>query len=228
MTESTKGVFIVIEGTDSSGKATQSKILAEKLEKEEKKILKVEYPNYKSNSSAIVKMYLNGEIKEKPEEINPYAASAFYAVDRYISYEKEWKEFYNNGGIIIADRYTTSNMIHQAAKIENGEEKESYLKWLWEFEFEKMGLPIPDKVIFLNMPYEYSEKLIKNRENKITGGQEKDIHEKNEQYMKKSYENACFIAEKYGWEKIDCVFGGEIRNIEEIAEEVYQKIKNLI
>ncbi|MGL5513007.1 MAG: dTMP kinase, partial [Sporomusa sp.] len=147
-----QGKLIVIEGTDGSGKATQSKQLVDRLKAEGVLVRKVDYPNYQSQSSALVKMYLNGEFGNRPENLNAYAASAFYAVDRIASYKKEWEEFYLHGGIVIADRYTTSNMIHQAVKITDVGEKKTYLDWLVDFEFTKCGLPVPDTVIFLAMP----------------------------------------------------------------------------
>lgn len=223
-----KGKLIVIEGTDSSGKETQTKRVVERLISEGYNIKKVEYPNYASESSALVKMYLNGEFGDKATDINPYAASTFYAVDRFASFKKEWEEFYMNGGIIIADRYTTSNMIHQASKIDDKESKEEYLDWLYDLEFTKMGLPIPDMVLFLNMPPEMSRKLMEQRKNKISGEQEKDIHEKDTEYLIKSYNNACFISDKYNWKKVDCVADGGLRTIEEIGEEVYINIKKRI
>lgn len=223
-----KGKLIVIEGSDSSGKATQTEKLYDRLAGQGYKIRKVEYPNYKSSSSALVKMYLNGEFGTAPEDVNPYAASTFYAVDRFASYKAGWKDFYEDGGIVIADRYTTANMIHQAAKLDNSEEKEKFLDWIWDFEFKKMGLPVPDCVIFLDMPPKYSQKLMEERNNKITGNVEKDIHEKNINYMIKSYENSCFISEKYNWSNVCCVDGDRIKKIGEIHEEVYDIVEKII
>lgn len=220
-----KGKLIVIEGTDSSGKETQTRKVVERLTAEGGNIMKVEYPNYKSPSSALVKMYLNGEFGDNASEINPYSASTFYAVDRFASYKKEWEKFYNEGGIIIADRYTTSNMIHQASKIDEITEKTKYLDWLYDLEFVKMGLPIPDMVIFLNMPPEMSIKLMEQRKNKIDGAETKDIHEKDGEYLRKSHKNACYIAERYNWEKVDCVKEDWLRTVEDIGEEIYKKIK---
>lgn len=223
-----KGKIIVIEGSDSSGKATQASLLYKKLFENHVRIMKVEYPNYKSNSSALIKMYLNGEFGKNPEDVNPFASSTFYAVDRFASYQKEWKDFYKSGGIILADRYTTSNMIHQAAKIQNTSDKEDFLKWLWDLEFVKLKLPVPDCVIFLDMPPEFSKKLMCERNNKFTGKKEKDIHEKNYGYLINSYENACKIAKKYNWVKIDCIYKGKIKCIEQIHKEVYQIVEKLI
>lgn len=224
MKEIKKGKLIVLEACDGSGKATQTKKLYERLIDEGYDVLKVEYPNYESDSSALIKMYLNGEFGDKPEDVNAYAASTFYAVDRYASFKKQWKSFYDKGGIILADRYTTSNMVHQAAKIDNLEEKDKFLNWLWDLEFNLMGLPVPDIVIFLNMPPEYSKELIFNRKNKFTGEEEKDIHEKNEDFLIHSYENACAIAKKYNWNGIDCVSDGNIKTIDEIHDKIYEAI----
>ncbi len=217
-----KGKLIIIEAGDGSGKATQAEKLYARLKAEKYKVKKIEFPNYKSNSSALIKMYLQGEFGPEPDDVNPFVASTFYAVDRYASYKKEWESFYLEGGIIISDRYTTSNMVHQAAKIENPIEKEKYLQWLWDLEFNKMGLPIPDKVIFLNVPPQYSQKLVKDRANKFTGGVEKDIHERNQAFLESSYQNACAIAAKYNWYKIDCLKNAKLKTIEEIHEEIYR------
>ncbi len=190
-----RGRLIVIEGSDGSGKATQTKKLYDKLVKQNKKVKKVEFPNYKSESSALIKMYLSGEFGKNPDSVNPYASSTFYAVDRFASYKKDWEEFYLKGGIIIADRYTTSNMIHQAAKIKEVQAKDKFLNWLWDFEFEKFNLPVPDCVIFLDMPPKCSKSLMETRNNKFTGEKEKDIHENNYEYLLESYNNSKYISE---------------------------------
>ncbi|AGB40080.1 thymidylate kinase [Halobacteroides halobius DSM 5150] len=217
------GKLIVIEsGTDASGKETQTRKLYNRLSDIKGKVRKIEYPNYESASSALIKMYLNGEFGENPGEVNTYAASTFYAVDRFASFQKEWKDFYNDGGIIIADRYTTSNMVHQASKFANLEEKRAYLNWLWEFEFDKFGLPVPDAVIFLDMPPEESKRLMKQRKNNS-----QDIHEENYDYLVKSYNNACWVAEEYNWQIIDCLHNGKLRSIEDIHNQIYNLVINL-
>ncbi|CVK18986.1 dTMP kinase [Sporomusa sphaeroides] len=221
-----RGKLIVIEGTDGSGKATQSGKMAARLAAEGFTVRKVDYPNYQSQSSALVKMYLNGEFGERPEDVNAYAASAFYAVDRIASYKKEWEEFYLNGGIVIADRYTTSNMIHQAAKIKDKAEKERYLEWLGDFEFTKCGLPVPDKVFFLAMPPAVSRELMRGRENKA--GNVKDIHEQDSDYLSYCFANACDIAATFGWHRVDCTDSGQIKTIEQIHEEIYQELHRMI
>jgi dTMP kinase len=222
------GKLIVIEGTDSSGKQTQAEKLYERLKEEGKMVMKVSFPNYESPSSAPIKMYLSGEFGEKPGDVNPYASSVMYAVDRYASFKTVWGEFYKSGGIVIADRYTSSNMIHQASKIDDDTEKAAYLDWLEDLEFEKLGIPKPDLVMFLNMPTEVASRLMSQRKNKFTGQDKKDIHEEDNDYMKKSHRNACTVASRYGWEEISCVENGELRSIDDIAQEIYARLSKLV
>lgn len=223
-----KGKLIIIEGSDSSGKATQTKKLYERLIEGKVEVQKVEFPNYESASSALVKMYLDGSFGSNPNDVNPYVASTFYAVDRYASYKTEWQNFYSEGGIILSDRYTTSNMIHQAAKIDNIDEKNKYLDWLWDFEFNIFNLPVPDYVIFLDMPPAVSRKLMEDRRNKFTGEEQKDIHESNYNYLINSYNNASQIADKYGWSRISCVKDDILRSIDDIHQEVYERVYQVI
>ena len=219
-----KGKLIIIEGSDGSGKATQTKKLYDRLEQNNYNIKKVEFPNYDSESSALVKMYLRGDFGKHAEDVDPYICSTFFAVDRYASFKTEWEEFYNNGGIIICDRYTTSNMIHQASKMEV-EERDKYLEWLNDLEFNLYKIPKPDCVIFLDVPVEMSQKLMKDRNNKITGESEKDIHESDFDYLKKSYENSLYIAKKYDWQRINCIKDDNMRTIDDIHEEIYSIVK---
>lgn len=221
------GKLIVIEGTDSSGKETQTKKLYERLLSEGKNVRKISFPNYDSPACEPVKMYLAGKFGDNASKINPYPISTMYAIDRYASYKMDWGNFLQNGGIIITDRYTTSNMVHQASKIEDKEEKEKYLQWLEDLEYNKMELPKPDMVIFLNMPTDMAAKLMAERKNKITGESQKDIHEKNKEYLKKSYDNACEIAKKYNWQEIKCV-DKELKSIEDIGEEIYNLVSSLL
>lgn len=223
-----KGKLIVIEGPDGSGKNTQANMLFHRLLLEGKKVIFISFPDYESDSSALVKMYLAGNFGENPNNVNIYASSTFYAVDRFASYQMKWKNFYLNEGIIISDRYTTSNMIHQAAKITDEKEKNEYLDWLWDLEFNLYKLPVPDEVIFLDVKPELSRKLMKDRLNKITNGKEKDIHEKNQSFLINSYNNALYVADKYDWKKIDCNNGNEILDIEVIHEKIYEYLKNII
>ena len=202
-----KGKLIIIEGSDGSGKATQTKKLYDRLEAENYKIKKVEFPNYNSESSALVKMYLRGDFGKNATDVDPYVCSTFYAVDRYASFKTGWEEFYNNGGIIICDRYTTSNMVHQASKIDESE-RDKYLDWLNDLEF--------------------SKSLMQDRNNKITGESEKDIHESDFEYLKKSYENSLYIADKYDWKRINCIENNQLRTIDDIHNEIYSIIEDEI
>lgn len=220
-----KGKLFVIDGTDCSGKETACDKICEILGAQGEKIMKITFPDYDSASSSLVKMYLKGEFGEKPSEVSPYIASTFYAADRYASYKTKWNNFYNRGGIVICDRYTTSNMIHQAAKIKDTEEKNRFLDWLWDFEFNIYQLPIPDEVIFLDMPAEYSKMLNKTRKNKITGQEAKDIHEKDEQFIYDSYSNALYVAERYGWRTIKCVNDNGLKSLDIIHKEILDIIK---
>lgn len=222
------GKLIVIEGTDSSGKETQTKKLYERLANEIEKVRKISFPNYESPACEPVKMYLAGAFGDNALNINPYPVSTMFAIDRYASYKMDWESFYNAGGIIVTDRYTTSNMVHQASKIENIDEKSKYLGWLEDLEYNKMGIPKPDLVIFLNMPTEMAVKLMEARKNKITGEEKKDIHEKDTSYLKKSYDNACDIAKKYNWQEIKCVENKRLKTIEEIGEEIYTLVKEIL
>lgn len=222
------GKLIVIEGTDSSGKETQTKKLYERLANEVEKVRKISFPNYESPACEPVKMYLAGVFGDNALNVNPYPVSTMFAIDRYASYKMDWESFYNAGGIIVTDRYTTSNMVHQASKIENIDEKSKYLGWLEDLEYNKMGIPKPDLVIFLNMPTEMAVKLMEARKNKITGEEKKDIHEKDTSYLKKSYDNACDIAKKYNWQEIKCVENKRLKTIEEIGEEIYTLVKEIL
>lgn len=223
-----KGKLFVIDGTDGSGKQTQLNKLKERLEKENIKYKLASFPNYDSPSSALVKMYLSGEFGENAKDVSPYIASTFFAADRYATFKTTLEEFYNNEGIILADRYTTSNMIHQAGKIKDDEERKRFLDWLWDFEFNLYELPVPTKTFFLNMPTEYAIKLMEQRENKFTHTQQKDIHEKDAEHLKDSYNEALKLVKKYNWEQIDCIKNNEIKSIEEIHEEIWNEIKKYI
>ena len=222
------GKLFVIDGTDGSGKQTQFKKLQERLDKEGIDYKTVSFPNYDSPSSSLVKMYLSGEFGENAKEISPYIASTFYAADRYATYKKELEKYYINGGIILADRYTTANMVHQSGKISDKKEREKYLDWLWDFEFNLYGLPVPTKSFFLNMPPDYAMKLMENRENKFTHEQTKDIHERDKSHIIDAYNAACDLVEKYNWYEVKCVKENKIRTIEDIHEEIFAEIKKYI
>lgn len=220
--------LIVIEGVDSSGKATQSAFLKENLRALGKNVVSVEFPNYASESSSVVKMYLNGEFGEDPNAVSPYAASMFFAVDRVASVKAMWKELFSNGNIVIADRYTTSNMVHQASKISDTQKKSEFLDWLYDLEYNKLSLPKPDMVIFLDMPVENARQLMEKRANKIDNSKVKDIHERNADYLKQSYDNAVLVANKYSWTTVHCAKDGQVRSVEDISREIFEKVKTVL
>ena len=222
------GKLFVIDGTDGSGKQTQFLKLQERLQEKKIEYKTVSFPNYDSPSSSLVKMYLSGEFGKNAKDVSPYIASTFYAADRYATFKTNYQEYYDNGGIILADRYTTANMVHQAGKISDKAERKKFLDWLWDFEFNLYGLPIPTKVFFLNMPVEKSLELIKNRENKFTKDSKKDIHESDVNHLLDAYSAACEVAEDYNWCEIKCVNGNEIRTIEDIHNEIYGEIEKIL
>ena len=214
-----RGKLIVLEGLDGSGKATQAKRLAASLSAEGRPVREITFPNYESDSSALVRMYLAGQFGEKPDDVNAYAASSFYAVDRYAGYKADWGKFYEEGGILIADRYTTSNAVHQCSKLPQ-EQWEEFLHWLFDYEFRLLGLPAPDRVIYLQVDPAVSQKLMTQRYH----GDEtkKDVHEKDVEYLSRSRKAAEFCAAHLGWCSVRCDAGGQMRSIEEIGEEVRQ------
>lgn len=222
------GKLIVIDGTDGSGKETQMKILENNLKERNIEFKKVSFPNYASPSSSLVKMYLSGEFGNDAKTISPYIASTFFAVDRYATFKKELEEYYNKGGLILADRYTTANMVHQAGKIKDKEERKRFLEWLWNLEFNIYKIPIPDKVFFLNMPIKCVEELIKDRKNKFDEEAKKDIHEGDEKHLIDSYEAACGVAKDYNWEEIICAPDGVIRTREDIGMEIFSKLEKIL
>ncbi|SDJ33946.1 dTMP kinase [Proteiniclasticum ruminis] len=216
-----KGKLIVIEGVDGSGKQTQSEKLYRTLLNKGLKVMKVDFPDYQSESSSLVKMYLRGDFGKNPEDVSAYVASSFFAADRYASYTTKWKSFYESGGVVIADRYTTANMVHQASKIDDMEERDAFLSWLYQLEFEMYKIPIPDLVFFLDVPPEVTMEMTKERKNKITGESEKDIHEADIRHLETSYRNAHYVADKYGWTKVSCVEGNVLRSKEDIFRDIY-------
>lgn len=218
------GKLIVIEGLDGSGKSTQLDLLYENLKKKGIDCKSVSFPDYDNPSSTLVKMYLAGNFGKKPGDVNAFAASVFYTVDRYASYKSNWGEYYNNGGTIVSGRYTTSNAVHQASKLPESE-WENFLSWLYDFEYNKIGIPKPDKVIFLDMPIDVSQKLLTKRYD--GDNSKKDIHECDTEYLDRCRKAAVFTAEFSGWETIPCSKDGEPRNIEEIADDVLKSVLEL-
>ena len=212
------GKLIVLEGTDGSGKSTQFRLMAQRLTDEKVEFRRLVFPRYDKESSALIRMYLGGEFGNKPSDVNAYAASAFYAVDRYASYKQDWGKWYEDGGLILSDRYTTSNAVHQASK-ETGESRDAFLKWLYEFEYDKLGLPRPDLTIYLDVPTDFTEKLMRGREQDT--GTKADIHEQDTEYLNTCRRTGRAAAEFYGWTVIDCVKDGQMRSIEDIHQEIY-------
>ena len=216
------GKLIVIEGTDGSGKSTQFRLLTEAVEGLGYEFRKLVFPQYSEDSSALIRMYLGGQFGNSPADVNAYAASAFYAVDRYASYKKVWGEWYEQGGLVLSDRYTTSNAVHQASK-EPEERRKEFLGWLYEFEYDRLGLPRPDLTIYLDVPTEYTEKLMRSRE--AATGTSADIHEQDLTYLATCRKMGKTAAEYYGWTVIDCVRDGAMRSIEDIHQEILGHVK---
>lgn len=213
------GKLIVIEGLDGSGKSTQLELLPQNLKKNGIDCKTVSFPDYDNPSSTLVKMYLKGDFGKKPDDVNAFAASTFYCVDRYASFKAHWGEFYNGGGTVVAGRYTTSNAVHQCSKLPESE-WETFLEWLYDFEYNKVAIPKPDKVIFLDMPIEVSQKLLSGR---YKGDEsKKDIHESDTEYLARCRKAALFTAKYSGWEIIPCSKDGEPRTIDEIANDVLE------
>ncbi len=215
------GKLIVIEGTDGSGKSTQFKLMSERLEKEGRSFRHIVFPRYSQESSALIRMYLGGQFGTKPTDVNAYAASAFHAVDRFASYKQDWGQWYEDGGLVISDRYTTSNAVHQTSK-EPADMQHVFLKWLYEFEYDKLALPKPDLVLYLDMPTDFTEKLLRSREEKTNT--QADIHEQDMNYLSTCRKSGRAAAEYYGWTVITCVKDGAMRTIEDIHEEIYRHV----
>lgn len=219
------GKLFVLEGLDGSGKSTQFELLQQYLNSENVNFKAISFPDYEKPSSALVKMYLNGDFSKNAADINAYAASSFYAVDRYASYKLYWEKNYNDGDLILAARYVTSNAIYQMVKLEKAHWDE-YLEWLKEYEYGKLELPAPDRVIFLDMPVEVSQKLLSGRYN--GDDSKKDIHEVNVVFLKKCREAALYAADKFGWIVVPCSKNNEPLPIDEIQKTLRNYISELI
>lgn len=213
------GIFIDLEGLDGSGKTTQTELICKRLEADGINYRQIKLPDYESDSSILVRKYLAGDFGKNAGDVNSYAASVLYAADRFASYTEKWGEDYRNGKLIFADRYTPANALYQMTKLKKSE-WDSFLEWLFDFEYEKIGIPAPDKVIFLDMPVEVSQRLMTSR----YGGDEskKDVHEANVEFLNACREAALYAADKYGWSVVQCAENGEPLPIETINDKVYE------
>ncbi|MBR1659360.1 MAG: thymidylate kinase [Oscillospiraceae bacterium] len=216
-----QGRLIVMEGIDGSGKSTQYELLNRRLEREGRVFRTVKFPRYDRESSALIRAYLAGDYGSAPGDVNPYAAATFYAVDRFDSYRRDWGGFYREGGLVLCDRWTTSNACHQGSKLPP-EERGKYLDWLAGFEYGLLGLPAPDRVIYLDLPLELSLRQLARR------GNEADIHERDREYLAACQEAGRFAAEHYGWTRVCCAEHGAMRSREELHEEIYREILDIL
>ena len=220
------GKLIVIEGLDGSGKSTQTPMLANELMAQGKDVRVISFPNYQNDSSMLVRMYLSGAFGTKPDDVNAYAASTFYAMDRYASYVQQWKDFYEKpDSVIIATRYVSSNEIHQLAKLKR-DDWNDYIAWVEDFEYNKLGIPKPDLVLYLDMRYDIALSLVTGRSEQT--GQKKDIHELDEAYMERCHKAAAFASDKLGWQNIVCYEGKAPLPQDEIAGKILEKVTMLL
>lgn len=212
------GIFVDLEGLDGSGKTTQTQLICTRLQQDGIAFKQIKLPDYESDSSILVRKYLAGDFGKNAGDVNAYAASVLYAADRYASFTEKWGKEYNEGKLIFADRYTPANALYQMTKLDKAQWDE-YLEWLFDFEYNKIGIPAPDKVIFLDMPVEVSQRLMTARYN----GDEskKDVHEANVSFLNACREAALYAAQKYGWSVIECSENGEPLPIEVINDKVY-------
>ena len=218
------GKLVVFEGIDGSGKSTQFDMLCRRYEAEGREFRRIRFPRYDQPSSSLIKMYLNGEFGNGPDAVNAFAASSFYAVDRVASFIQEWRGYYSDGGIVLTDRYTTSNAIHQGAKMPPGE-REHFFQWLYDYEYNLMGLPAPELVIYLDIEADKAAQRLRNRQAKTaTVG---DIHEKDEGYLEHCSQTGKQAAAHYGWRTVNCFSDGNERSEDEIHDEIYTILKQL-
>ena len=221
-----KGKLIVLEGIDGSGKSTNYKLLCDRLTENGVDYHSIVFPRYDQESSALIRMYLNGEFGSKPDDVNAYTASTFFSVDRFASYKSDWGALYEKGAVIMADRYTTSNAVHQGAKMDKNELAE-YFDWLYDLEFDKMKLPKPDLVLYLDVDIDMSLSRMRKREAQTNTNA--DIHEKDINYLKRCLETAQIACEHFGWIKIPCRdMDGRERTIQEVHEDIFRHVREII
>ena len=213
-----KGKLIILEGIDGSGKSSQFKRVCEKLEAQKIDFHKIVFPRYSEESSALLRMYLAGRFGEHPDDVNAYTTSLFYAVDRFASFREDWGEIYNNGGLIIADRYTTSNAVHQGCKLPEGE-LEEFFGWLSDLEYSKMGLPEPDMVIYLDVDIATSVARMERRRAKDNS--QADIQEADLEYLSRCLKTADRACDYYKWVRVPYILNGKERDLEEKNREIF-------
>ena len=216
-----KGKLIVLEGIDGSGKSSQYRRICQKLERDGIEYNHIVFPRYDKESSALIRSYLAGGFGTHPDDVNAYTASTFYAVDRFASFKEEWGRIYNEGGFILSDRYTTSNAVHQGSKLTD-EELPAYFTWLSDLEYNKMGLPRPDMVIYLDVDIETSLSRMKHRQDET--GTHADIHEKDVAYLERCLHTADKATDFYGWTRIPFMKDGIERDVDEKNDEIYRLI----
>ncbi len=219
------GKLIVLEGTDGSGKTTQFTLLSKRLQAMGVDFRTMDFPQYSEPSSALIRMYLGGELGSRPSDVNAYAASTFFAVDRYASYRKVWGDYYKKGGLMLSNRYTTSNAVHQASK-EPEESREDFFRWLYDFEYTRLELPVPNLVIYLDVPTELTENMLRGREEKTHT--HADIHEQNMDYLRLCRRTGLHAAEYYRWSIIRCAHDGKMRSIEDIHNEIFALVQSCL
>ena len=215
------GKLIVFEGIDGSGKSTQFKLICNRLSDEGRRFKRLVFPRYDEPSSALIKMYLAGDFGDSPDSVNAYAASSFFAVDRYASFVQDWREHYENGCLILTDRYTTSNALHQGAKMP-AKQRDSFFKWLYDYEFNLIDLPEPDLVIYMDIEAEFAAKRLQHRQTET--GVDADIHENDMVYLENCVKSGKLASTQYGWHRINCVSDGIERSKSDIHTEIYNRV----
>ena len=216
------GKLIVLEGVDGSGKSTQYNLLKERFEKNGISFRNIVFPRYKEESSALIRMYLGGVFGARPSDVGPYAASTFYAVDRYASFKQDWGQYYKAGGLLLSDRYTTSNAVHQGSKLP-ADELPAFFDWLYDFEYGKLALPKPDLVIYLDVDLETSLRRMRQREEKTNT--QADIHEQDTTYLQACMRTGELAAAHYGWHCVSFRNGSAEKTKEEKADEIFEIIR---
>ena len=219
------GKLIVLEGTDGSGKATQARLLLQSLKEWGVSCREIDFPRYGSPFAEPANLYLHGALGDRPGDVNACAASVMFAVDRFASYKEDWGGFYEAGGVVVANRYTTSNAVHQAAKLPR-EERRPYLDWLFDLEYRRLGLPEPDLVVYLDMPTEAANRLMRCRERQTNT--RADIHEQDGDYLRRCRESAREIGAAQGWVLVDCAAGGLPRTPEDIHREIAAIVRDCL